>query len=131
MGGTGTIKYWTHGSREERWRVFDSLLPRCVHRSDVFDQRLFLLVGCKPEPVNRQFSESLTKPGTSQLTLHGCTGLPLLDTLAPDLEEGPMSTFEEDVTGWYTIVDNGNAIVDKWKGHSIMDKLKVTCVRTR
>jgi hypothetical protein len=42
-----------------------------------------------------------------------------------------MAAFKEEVEEWYTIVDNGNTVVDKWKGHSITDKLQVASVKTK
>jgi len=43
--------------------------------------------------------------------------LSLLGTLAPGLENQSVPLSKEDAV--VTVVDDGNAIVDKWKGHSI------------
>lgn len=53
----------------------------------------------------------------------------LLGNLAPDLKnsKGTLSMKKR----WSTIVDDGNTIVDKWKGHGIKYKLQATTVRTR
>jgi hypothetical protein len=65
-----------------------------------------------------------------RLTLHDCTDPTLLGTLALGLRIRLGIAF----TGgkrWCTIVNDGNTIVDKWKGHGIADKLRVVPVRTR
>ena len=53
----------------------------------------------------------------------------LLGNLAPDLKNSKGKPSKK--KRWSTIVDYGNAIVDKWKGHSIKYKLQATTVRTR
>jgi len=64
------------------------------------------------------------------LTLHDCTDPALLDILALGLKIRSGIAF----TGgkrWYTIVNDGNTIMDKWKGHGVADKLRVVPIRTR
>jgi hypothetical protein len=53
----------------------------------------------------------------------------LLGNLAPDLKNNKGKSSKK--KRWSTIVDDGNAIVNKRKGHSIKYKLQATTVRTR
>jgi hypothetical protein len=64
------------------------------------------------------------------LTLRDCTDPALLDTLALGLKIHSGIAFAGGKRR-STIVNDGDTIMDKWKGHGIADKLRVVPVRMR